>query len=202
MNIIEKLTHISSELKALQKTGWNDFHKYNFVEIEDIIKAVNEHLVKHNIRYRVQIIETHFSDVFKDIAILAKAIFEDSKGNTFETDIFVNSADKSDKAGRKVMQMIKKQAFLDTFLITIGEKDADSESPETVATPPRKPKSKWNTVSTKSELEKLAANWDGTITKETETGRGIQANKLLYWLTPDQFQTLGDLFLANEESKK
>lgn len=194
MKLIEKLSKISSSLKALQKTGYNDFNKYYFVEVEDIIKAVNNELVKYNIRYRVEIIDKLFSPNFKDIAIHAKAIFQDETGEMFITEVFVNAADKSDKAGRKVMQMIKKQAFLDTFLITIGEKDADAESPDTTKAK-EKPVTDYSTISSDKWpgfLPRIKKAWKGVIQEENTDGTIIEVSDKLIKLTTEQFKQLSN----------
>lgn len=195
MKIIQKLSTISANLGTLKKTGWNAFNQYAFVEVEDIIQSVNTELVKHNIRYRVEIIDKSFSENFKDIAIHAKAIFEDEEGQIFITEVFVNASDKSDKAGRKVMQMIKKQAFLDTFLITIGEKDADSESPETQKGTKPKPVTDYSTISQEKWPEfmpRIKKAWEGEIISENKNGTILKVSGKHIFLTSEQFKELSN----------
>lgn len=134
-NIARKMVLIANDMKYVQKGGFNDFHKYNYVSASDISKLANQSLVKHRVatfvNHEVISIETITNNKGKQerlATVKANVTFVDSdSGEMFTSSGLGSGQDAGDKAVMKAQTAALKYVFLQAFNIESGDR---SENPE------------------------------------------------------------------------
>src|SRR6266478_1502995 len=48
-NLVTKLTEVMGVIGRIEKSGWNDFHKYHFARESDIVEAIRSHLSERKV---------------------------------------------------------------------------------------------------------------------------------------------------------
>ena len=132
INIARKIALITADLKGVQKSGTNDFHKYDYAQEVDVVQLVRKAMGNHNVACISSL---------RDSRTVAKGLAND-KGNQFITEVVIDytwvdldseesittswrgyGADANDKGIYKAITGCNKYALLKTFLIPTGEKD-------------------------------------------------------------------------------
>ena len=143
MNLWEKISHISNDLRGLQKTGKNDFQRYDYFSEGDILNAVKPLLVKYGIclvptirEYKTGGAEENFLiEVALDIRVVNTA-----KPSEFDVITWVGSGRDVDSKGKpmdkglpKALTGGYKQAVGKLFSIAEGF-DPENESEDLYST--------------------------------------------------------------------
>lgn len=141
-NLYQKLLAITEEIGKIEKTGRNDFHKYNFIEAAEVTAHVKAQCVKHG----VLIIPSASNHVIAEKEKGVKATIDlnfiiinaENPEETITATWLGEGDDTSDKATQKAGTSGVKYFYMKLFNIS-DKDDPDAESPETgkVVTEPK-----------------------------------------------------------------
>jgi len=131
MNIYQKISEVMKDVKYVQKTGYNSFHKYNYAKESDYIETLRPSLLKHGL-----VIVPHTQTVQQrslDTGELSTVEMEFRIVNIDNPEEFVTipsagqGMDKGDKGVYKAITGAKKYMLSLAFLIETGD-DAEEDS--------------------------------------------------------------------------
>jgi hypothetical protein len=127
-----KLAKISGELSWVDKTGYNEAQKYQYVKAEDIANAVRAKLAEHGIAFIPEALETHVRDSVTGkqhvTTVKMRYLLVDSEtGQSHLATWYGTGADSGDKGLLKAYTAAQKYFFIDLFQIPTG-KDPDQEA--------------------------------------------------------------------------
>lgn len=150
-SLFAKIAAIKGEVERLPKTGYNDYHKYEFATNGDVYDTIRKALFKHNVALFAEVVSWEAVAQAKGYHVILQMRFTFACGDTGQTFTCLwagESADSADKGFNKAMTAGTKYFLLSTFLISTGDAadDADSTSPD-VSKPAQKPQSKPANVS-------------------------------------------------------
>lgn len=134
-NIARKMVLVAQDMKYIQKTGYNNFHKYNYVSASDISRKANESLTKHGVAcfvshdvISIDTVTNQKGNTEKLATVKANVTFVDSEsGEMFTSSGLGSGQDSGDKAIMKAQTAALKYVFLQAFNIESGDKSEDPE---------------------------------------------------------------------------
>ena len=174
--IAAKLTKIMQACSYVQKTGYNDFHKYKYATAADVLEKANESMVLNNVAsiVRPEIIE--FRDVqnargaTEHLATVKTTItlIDCESGETIDLIGMGSGQDSSDKAIMKAQTAALKYAWMMSLNISTGD-DPEADGPvQPKETPKEQPKEQ---PKEKSKENKPLADKPATPLMATEPQR-------------------------------
>lgn len=135
--IAAKLTKIMQACSYVQKTGYNDFHKYKYATAADVLEKANESMVHNNVASIVRPELIEFRDVqnargaTEHLATVKTTItlIDNDSGETLELIGMGSGQDSSDKAVMKAQTAALKYAWMMSLNISTGD-DPEVDTPE------------------------------------------------------------------------
>ena len=135
--IAAKLTKIMQACSYVQKTGYNDFHKYKYATAADVLEKANESMVQNNVASIVRPELIEFRDVqnargaTEHLATVKTTItlIDNDSGETLELIGMGSGQDSSDKAVMKAQTAALKYAWMMSLNISTGD-DPEADAPE------------------------------------------------------------------------
>src|SRR5690606_22326240 len=118
--LVKKLAKIMGEIGSVQKTGRNDFHKYDYVEEHVLVNSVRGKLAEAGI-FIFPSVEEHTQNGSLATVLMKFTIVDGETGESFETYIAGQGDDKGDKAYYKAYTGAVKYFIMKTFLIPTGD---------------------------------------------------------------------------------
>ncbi|SEM35929.1 ERF superfamily protein [Mesobacillus persicus] len=127
--LVKKLASVMQKVKYIQKSGFNDFHKYSYVKEADIVEPVREALSEQNVIMIPSVAEhivrehTNAKGKVEYIAtVLVEFTFMDGDtGETISFKIAGEGQDAGDKGYYKAMTGATKYAIMKAFMIPTGD---------------------------------------------------------------------------------
>lgn len=135
-NIASKLIKVSRECAAVAKNGTNDFHRYTYVQANDVAKIVNQALINHGIATTVTHEVLNFSSATnkngkeeKVVTVKATVTFVDAdSGETLTTTGLGSGQDIGDKATMKAETAALKYSYIQAFNMACSDADPEADS--------------------------------------------------------------------------
>jgi hypothetical protein len=134
--IHEKIQGIRESL-VIEKTGYDERDEYYYFKADDVANGVRKAMIEHGVVHRT-VIQSYEQDNHWDtngrnrprITALATVSFIDIEDNSFlDTQVVATGSDVGgDKAPRKMMVQIFKEAAIDVFTISEGMQSMDSDA--------------------------------------------------------------------------
>jgi hypothetical protein len=136
-SIEQRMISIMSDIGAIGKDQQNNFHRYNFRGIDDVMNALHPIMVKYGVFLQIEVIEKIQTDrlskkqeIQLHTVLTVKYTFSSVDGNV-ESIVIGEGLDTSDKSYNKAMSAALKYLLLQTFLIPTQDiVDADKTSPQ------------------------------------------------------------------------
>ena len=152
-NLGAKLILIMKDCNYIQRSGFNEFHRYKFATAADVLERVNSSLVKNNVCSIVnaELIDmkdtTNQNGKTEHIAYVKTTVtlIDAESGESLTCVGLGSGADVGDKAVKKAQTASLKYAYMMTLAIATGDDpEADVETdrrnaPQQAATPVSKP---------------------------------------------------------------
>jgi hypothetical protein len=146
MPLAEKLAFVMGQIDYVQKKGWNDFFKYNYVTEGDLVSAVRPLLSKAGVIIIPSVVqEERLENVIQErggMASLTKITVEYTITDGKDTYTFLvpgHGSDRGDKGVYKAMTGAQKYALMKLFMVETGddpERQTASETPAEVTITP------------------------------------------------------------------
>lgn len=158
--IAAKLTKIMKDCAYVQKTGYNDFHKYKYARAAAILEKANESMVENNVASKVLPRLTEFRDVTtakgatEHLATVEVTVtlIDTESGETIDLVGMGSGQDAGDKAIMKAQTAALKYAWMMSLNIATGDDpEADTKTDEAGSPPANKAASRSTTAPTKAE---------------------------------------------------
>lgn len=135
--IAAKLTKIMQACSYVQKTGYNDFHRYKYATAADVLEKTNESMVLNNVASIVMPELIEFRDVTtakgatEHLATVRTTVtlIDNDSGETIELIGMGSGQDSSDKAVMKAQTAALKYAWMMSLNISTGD-DPEADTPE------------------------------------------------------------------------
>lgn len=130
-----KLVSVMSELGPIQKTGWNNFHRYHYLKEDDIVNAVRPLLTKHGVAIIPNVLEEHVSErptakggseVLSRLRVEYTFVDIES-GEQLPVVSVGHGSDPGDKAAYKALTGALKYALRQLFMISEGGEDPEAD---------------------------------------------------------------------------
>lgn len=154
MNIHQKVFEVMKEVSQVEKKGFNEYHKYNYMQESDIIAALRPSLVKHGILLLSSIDESTRVDELTTITMTMTLVNVDNPKETLVSKWKAEGSDKGDKGLNKAITAAKKFFLINTFLLEANnDAEADTAVDKRVDNKTTKPKETVNNTS-KTETKK------------------------------------------------
>lgn len=151
-----KLNTIQSEIKKLQKEGYNNFHKYKYLAESQITELFKDLFATHGVIFNVsaEIISQTIIDGNILTHVRVKYSFKDIHSNEEITGAMDGQGiDKGDKGVYKAITGAVKYIFMKNFLIPTGD---DPEEVNDIEKPVKKNKSvDYSIITDQTELNEL-----------------------------------------------
>lgn len=124
--LLLKLSSILGEVGAIPKTGFNNFHKYNYHTEADINSAFQKHFFTHKIMFSASIIDSEMRTTTTNkgnIEYIYKAnmrftFFDAETGESLTGCMSGEGQDNGDKALYKSISGTQKYILMKTFMVT------------------------------------------------------------------------------------
>ncbi len=141
-NLANKMIQIMSDVEYIQKTGFNQFHKYKYATEADVAAAFAKAMQQHHVFMFSSILErdcksyqTRGNKESFLVTVKLQVTFVDADSGESYTGIFFgDGSDPDDKGVYKAITGAQKYALMKTFLVETGD---DPERDD--AAPPPKP---------------------------------------------------------------
>ena len=131
--LASKMVKILSETKRIAKNGRNEFHKYDYVTEADVLEAVRDVLVKHNVFIYTSVMGTDKNADMTSV-VMEHTIVDADTNEKQVVKSFGQGQDKGDKGGPKAITSANKYFLLKTFLLPTGDDpEASDESGKSTA---------------------------------------------------------------------
>lgn len=146
MSVYKKLLELTEEARYIQKTGYNNHHKYSYMTEEDILDKLRPKMVELGLVFylsRVSIEDN--SGSLWTVRCDYLLVDTDSDGgelgrNLIEISVVAQGSDTQDKALYKAMTGARKYALRQLVMISTGDDpERDEDSLELVAKNPKAP---------------------------------------------------------------
>lgn len=133
--LASKLVRIMDEIGPIKKSGWNSFHKYNYLKEEDIINAVRPLLTKYGVAIVPNVLneEVSHSTTQRGTQETLSRLQVEFTFIDMETSEQIpvvtmgHGTDAGDKAAYKAMTGALKYALRQTFMISEGGDDPEAD---------------------------------------------------------------------------
>ena len=109
-----------SEVKYVQKSGYNAFHKYAYATEADVLDKVRESLTKHNV-FIFQSVEGITKEGELTTAQVKYTFVDGDTGDSMSVMSAGSGADKSDKGVYKAITGASKYFLLKNFMVATGD---------------------------------------------------------------------------------
>lgn len=119
-SLYQKVLKIMSKVDWVKKTGYNSFHKYNYVTESDIVEYCRKLLVEEGLVMFNNVVEYQVNG---DIAtvVIEYTLCDVDSGESLTSRIVGQGQDKGDKAFYKAYAGATKYFLMKTFLIPTGD---------------------------------------------------------------------------------
>lgn len=129
MNLVTKLAEVMKQVKYIQKTGYNSFHKYKYATEADVNEKVREELAKLNVimipSVKSCINRTHLTSSGKTEYIVTVEVeftfFDGDSEEKITLTSFGEGQDAGDKGVYKAITGAQKYALMKAFMIPTGD---------------------------------------------------------------------------------
>lgn len=146
MSLASKMSEISAECAYVQKTGRNEFHRYNYATAASVLERVNEALAKRKIGVfpEFSILDTRTIPTKQGEAILATVkarltLIDGETGETGAIEGIGSGADNGDKAVMKANTAAVKYAWMVALTIATGDDPEADTSIDAATSEPQRP---------------------------------------------------------------
>lgn len=127
--LVVKLAEVMKEVKYIQKTGYNNFHKYKYATEADVNEKVREELAKRNVvlipNVKNHAVREHMTAKGnREYIVTVEVEFTFYDGDTGETITFTTygeGQDAGDKGTYKAITGAQKYALMKAFMIPTGD---------------------------------------------------------------------------------
>jgi len=175
MTTKNEITHVYKAIQAIQsqgltveKTGRNDFHKYNYVREEDVVEVLRKAFKENDLILLINTVSVEHTNNLT-VGLFEFTLMSMQDGSTYVTKIPGEGADKGDKGSPKALTMATKYFLTKTALLSTGDDaEADEKTDERVTS---------KGIDLKSRLSRTTSR-EETTTKETTSTRGTGRNLL------------------------
>jgi hypothetical protein len=149
MSIYKDLNEVMRSIGSIGKNSTNDFHKYKYRGIDDMINAINPVMARVGIiiiPYEMNLIREERKNkkgedmIFTLVTMSYKFISGDGSSETVT--VSGEGSDSGDKSLNKAMTSAYKNALNQVFMIATDMIDSETESPEIASKPAPKPVAK------------------------------------------------------------
>jgi ERF superfamily len=136
-SLARKLAHILGEVGKVEKTGYNAFHKYNYVTENDLVYAVRSKLAEANV-FVFTSVEEQTTEIITAAdgkqSLLSKVVtlhtfVDGDSGESFAVKSQGQGSDNGDKGGYKAITGAMKYFLYKCFMIPTGD-DPEGDDPE------------------------------------------------------------------------
>jgi len=146
--LVKKLSEVMEEVKYIQKTGRNTFHKYTYATESDVAEHVREQLAKRFVMMIPNVIESTMREHKNrsgniEYIVKVRMEFKFIDGETGEEISFHTEGegqDAGDKAVYKAMTGAQKYALLKVFMIPTGDDPESDDGTDERNHQPQQPK--------------------------------------------------------------
>lgn len=119
-SLAKKLVKVMASLKAVKKTGYNDFHKYAYATEADVLDEVRDALAKENI-FIFQSVEGVTKESDLTTVMIQYTFVDGDTGETMNVKAAGQGKDSGDKGIYKAQTGANKYFLLKNFLIPTGD---------------------------------------------------------------------------------
>ena len=143
-SLFKKISAILEDGLHVEKSGYNSFHKYQYVTEADVVAAARKAFVKHKLIYHYTMEEVlQVADSPGMCRAKVKFTLIDAEtGDMMHSIVYGDGQDKGDKGPYKALTGAQKYFLLKTFLIATGDDpEADVETDKAAAAPTATPSS-------------------------------------------------------------
>jgi len=154
-NLTAKLVKVMAETKRVAKNGRNEFHKYDYVTESDVLEAVRDVLVKHNIFIYSSVIGTDKNQDMTSV-VMEHTLVDSDSGEFMKVKSFGQGQDKGDKGGNKAVTASTKYFLMKNLLLPTGD-DPEATDETGKSTGPKAVKLATNTLDTNNADNPIAA---------------------------------------------
>lgn len=135
MKLVKKLVEVMKQVKYIQKTGFNDFHRYRYATEADVNEKVREVLADHNVvlipNVKSHSVREHTNAKGKTEYIVTVGVeftfYDGDSGETITFMTYGEGQDAGDKGTYKAITGAQKYALMKAFMIPTGD-DPESDS--------------------------------------------------------------------------
>lgn len=187
-SLAARIVAIQAELDNVQKTGWNDYHKFHFATSDDVLSALRPLLAKHGVAvlYRgtedVAITEagtTRGGAVKYRTSgyVLYRIVNTDNPDDFLDIRHYAEAIDQEDKGANKLSTSGDKYVNFRLFRVVTGDPrdDVDSHAPSQDSAPHQVPDAPPEPEEDESEL--FGKKWASALLEKLDT-KGISLSKL------------------------
>lgn len=133
--LVKKLAEVMKQVKYIQKTGFNDFHRYRYATEADVNEKVREVLADHNVvlipNVKSHSVREHTNAKGKTEYIVTVGVeftfYDGDSGETITFMTYGEGQDAGDKGTYKAITGAQKYALMKAFMIPTGD-DPESDS--------------------------------------------------------------------------
>lgn len=167
MNIYQKLAAVRDEVKYIQKTGYNSFHKYTYAKEGDYLEAIRPALQKQGLFCYPSMQRVTYHPDNKELCLVEMEftfVNTDAPEERIVVPCSGQGSDKGDKAVYKGVTGCKKYMLGVLFLIESGddaEADTDTDKRAAGSTAPSKPVGVTNAAQQANVTGQASAQADG-----------------------------------------
>jgi len=168
-SLVKKLVEVMKQVKYIQKTGFNDFHRYKYAQEADVSEKVREVLAEQNVvmipNVKTHTVREHINAKGKtEYIVTVEVEFTFIDGDTGETITFTmygEGQDAGDKGTYKAITGAQKYALMKAFMIPTGDDpEADKGVDERNADSPVRGKSDdLEAIERESKLRSAMTKW-------------------------------------------
>ena len=136
--LFAKLASILGTIKHVPKTGWNDFHKYNYIREDDLVAAIRPLLAEQGVSIlfecedilHVEQVTTSKGKTERIVAVRCAITIGDKDGHMHKVSMIGEGQDAGDKAVYKAMTGAMKYWMYKTFMVSTGDDpEGEDETP-------------------------------------------------------------------------
>lgn len=172
--LVKKLAEVMQQVKYIQKTGYNSFHKYRYATEADVNEKVREELSARNVimipNVKSQNVRTHTtakgSTEYIATVEVEFTFMDGETGETLSFSTFGEGQDAGDKGTYKAITGAQKYALMKAFMIPTGD---DPEADEGV--------DQRNSASTQQGSKQDSANVGQQKLQEAKAKAAYEANQ-------------------------
>lgn len=128
MNLAQKLNEVTKTVETVPKNGRNEFHKYDYATIADVLRAVRGKLSELQVVVLTSVKEARKDGDITEVFTSHKFVDAET-GETLEVTGYGQGHDKNDKGAFKARTGDRKYLLLETFLIPTGD-DPEKDDPD------------------------------------------------------------------------